>query len=158
MSNPILDSFEDTMKSLDKMIFDLETNLGKNHSKSPFDDLRVKFGGQAAAKSEEPDQIKDAPAPQKGGKQQDNAQKGAAQGGKKDKKEKKPKQAAPPKEEASNLSKELEWFDNCDLRVGKIVECKECEGSDKLYIEKVDLGEGKLRDIGSGVRQFCTMD
>ena len=33
-----------------------------------------------------------------------------------------------------------------------------CEGSDKLYIEKVDLGEGKLRDIGSGVRAFCTLE
>merc|ERR1719240_300424 len=56
------------------------------------------------------------------------------------------------------LPPELEGFDNCDLRVAKIVACKECEGSDKLYVEKVDLGEGTLRNIGSGVRQFCTLE
>jgi tRNA-binding EMAP/Myf-like protein len=36
--------------------------------------------------------------------------------------------------------------------VGKIMECTICEGSDKLYLEKIDLGEGELRTIGSGVR------
>jgi len=49
-------------------------------------------------------------------------------------------------------------FNTCDLRVGRIVACKACEGSDKLYIEKVDLGEEAPRDIGSGVRQYCTME
>lgn len=46
----------------------------------------------------------------------------------------------------------------CDLRVGKIVECSHCEGSDKLYVEKVDVGEGELRTIGSGLRQFVPME
>jgi tRNA-binding EMAP/Myf-like protein len=50
------------------------------------------------------------------------------------------------------LTPELEWFNGCDLRVGKIVECEICPNSDKLYIEKIDLGEGQLREIGSGVR------
>ena len=55
-------------------------------------------------------------------------------------------------------SPELEWFNNCDLRVGKIVECETNESSDKLYFEKIDLGEGELRSIGSGVRAFITID
>ena len=40
-----------------------------------------------------------------------------------------------------------------DLRVGKIVECVKHSDSDKLYIEKIDLGEpeGKIRTIGSGL-------
>ena len=56
------------------------------------------------------------------------------------------------------LSPELEWFNNCDLRVGKIVACEACEGSDKLYIEKIDLGEGSLREIGSGVQQYVSLE
>ena len=52
----------------------------------------------------------------------------------------------------------MEWFNACDLRVGKIKECIICEESDKLYIEKVDLGEGDLRTIASGVRQYISID
>jgi len=44
------------------------------------------------------------------------------------------------------------------LRVGKIVECEKHPDSEKLYIEKIDLGEGELRTIGSGLQMFCTMD
>ena len=44
-------------------------------------------------------------------------------------------------------------FRTCDLRVGKIVECTKHDKSDKLYVEKVDLGEegGKIRTILSGL-------
>ena len=44
------------MSSLDTMIAKLETNLGKNHSDSPFDRLRLKYG---AAKIES--YVKDIP-------------------------------------------------------------------------------------------------
>ena len=37
------------MSKLDKMIFELETALGKNHSVSEFNALRVKYGGASAA-------------------------------------------------------------------------------------------------------------
>lgn len=151
MSNPVLQEFDGTMTALDKLIYDLETKLGKKHSSSPFEDIKGKFGGKKAKESDnQPAQIEEKPAP----KQEAPA---APKGDKKAKKEKKGKQPAPAPA-ASTLPPELEWFDNCDLRVAKIVECKICDGSDKLYVEKVDLGEGKLRDIGSGVRQFCTLD
>ena len=39
----------------------------------------------------------------------------------------------------------------CDVRVGKIVECEPHPDSEKLYIEKIDLGEGRLRTIVSGL-------
>ena len=53
MSNPVLEQFDGTMSALDKMIFDLETKLGKAHSKSPFEDIKAKFGGKAQEKKED---------------------------------------------------------------------------------------------------------
>lgn len=41
-----------------------------------------------------------------------------------------------------------------DIRVGKIIEVWEHEGSDKLWCEKIDLGEGEPRQILSGLRAF----
>jgi exonuclease VII small subunit len=43
MSDPTLNTFENSMKSLDEMIKKLEIKLGKNHSISPFDELRKKY-------------------------------------------------------------------------------------------------------------------
>ena len=63
MSNPVLEQFDGTMTALDKMIFDLETKLGKNHSKSPFEDIKAKFGAKPAeTKDDDADQIKEKPA------------------------------------------------------------------------------------------------
>lgn len=45
-----------------------------------------------------------------------------------------------------------------DLRVGRIVECTRHPESAKLYIEKIDLGEGKLRTIGSGLQEFVPIE
>mmetsp|Transcript_3459 Transcript_3459/g.5883 ORF Transcript_3459/g.5883 Transcript_3459/m.5883 type:complete len:110 (+) Transcript_3459:4-333(+) len=53
---------------------------------------------------------------------------------------------------------ELDYFNVCDLRVGKIVECVECPDSEKLFIEKVDIGEEELREIGSGVRPIVPVE
>lgn len=39
-----------------------------------------------------------------------------------------------------------------DIRVGKIVSCKNMEGSDKLYLEEIDVGDEKLRTVLSGLR------
>lgn len=51
----------------------------------------------------------------------------------------------------SNLSEELQAWLASDFRVGKIVECTRHPESAKLYVEKIDLGEGRLRTIGSGL-------
>lgn len=45
-----------------------------------------------------------------------------------------------------------------DFRVAKIVECKPHPDSEKLYVEQIDLGEGRLRTIGSGLKPFCSLD
>jgi len=51
-----------------------------------------------------------------------------------------------------------EVFSKIDLRVGKIVECAPLEGSDKLYRELIDLGEGNPRLIGSGLNGKVPVD
>lgn len=43
-------------------------------------------------------------------------------------------------------------FQKCDLRVGKIIECEPHPDSEHLYKEKIDLGEGEPRLIGSGLK------
>lgn len=121
------------------MIKQLELDLGQAHSKSPFDPLRQKYGGSgtkpAAPKKEEPKKVE---APKK----------------EEQKQEKKPKDAKKLKggpEPKVDLNDELAVFNSCDLRVGRIVECEIRPDSEKLYFEKIDLGEGQLREIGSGL-------
>ena len=138
----MLNEFEETMNQLDSMIKQFELNLGKSHSVSPFDEIRQKYGHIQPTKEPKVEEVKE--------EKKDNKKK-------KEKNEEK-KAAKPAKEPEVTLSPELEWFNNCDLRVGKIVACEVCEGSDKLYIEKIDLGEGTLREIGSGVQQYVSLE
>lgn len=56
------------------------------------------------------------------------------------------------------MSEELVAWLASDLRVGKIVECTRHPESAKLYIEKIDLGEGRLRTIGSGLQEFIPIE
>ncbi len=58
------------------------------------------------------------------------------------------------KSDAKNIKDENSIFNEVDFRVGKIVSVSEPQESDKLYLLKVDLGEGSLRDIGTGLRKF----
>ena len=39
-----------------------------------------------------------------------------------------------------------------DIRVGKIVEVWKHPESDKLYCEKIDIGNGEIRQIASGLQ------
>lgn len=45
-----------------------------------------------------------------------------------------------------------------DIRVGKIVKVWKHPESDKLYCEEVDIGNGEIRKIASGLQQFVTLD
>lgn len=57
-----------------------------------------------------------------------------------------------PPAEASPISE-------CDLRVGKIVEVWKHPGSDKLYCEKIDMGEASgPREIASGLVPYFTLE
>ena len=71
---------------------------------------------------------------------------------KKDKKEKKPKQKKAQEPAAEEENKEFANFVKCDFRVGRITDCWVHPESDKLYCEKIDIGEGESRQIGSGLQ------
>lgn len=45
-----------------------------------------------------------------------------------------------------------------DFRVGKIVEVEKHPDADTLYIEKVDLGEGRTRTVVSGLVKFVPIE
>ncbi|HUH41006.1 MAG TPA: methionine--tRNA ligase, partial [Castellaniella sp.] len=47
---------------------------------------------------------------------------------------------------------DIKDFARLDLRVARIVECTEVEGSDKLLRLSLDVGEGRLRQVFSGIK------
>lgn len=51
----------------------------------------------------------------------------------------------------------LEDFARLDIRVGKITECWKHPDSDKLWCEKIDLGD-EVREIGSGLQKFVKLE
>ena len=73
---------------------------------------------------------------------------------------KKPKPASAPKpkadESASGNEIGIDTFQQIELKVGVIRECRRVEKSDKLLVSQIDLGEGRLRSIVSGVAEFYT--
>lgn len=74
-----------------------------------------------------------------------------------EKKEKKPQQQqqkAPVKKEEDNRHP----CSKLDLRVGKIVSIVENKDSDKLYNEKIDMGNGEIRKIASGLKNRIPLD
>ncbi|OMJ89310.1 hypothetical protein SteCoe_8513 [Stentor coeruleus] len=62
-------------------------------------------------------------------------------------------------DEPIDLSKApYDLFPQIDIRVGHIVECWKHPSSDYLYCEKIDISEGSLREIGSGLQQYISLD
>ncbi|OON17557.1 putative methionine--tRNA ligase, beta subunit, partial [Opisthorchis viverrini] len=45
-----------------------------------------------------------------------------------------------------------------DMRIGRIVEVSRHPDADSLYVEKVDLGEGRLRTVVSGLVKFVPLE
>ena len=107
----------------------------------------------AAAKPEaaKPEAAKPNAAPKKaqeeskGGKKGKQAQQPAA--GKKEKGKGKP----PAPKDVSDIGM-------MDLRVGKIVEVWKHPDSAKLYCEKIDIGNGEIRSIASGLQEFVPLE
>ena len=50
----------------------------------------------------------------------------------------------------------MEDFQKIDLRVGKVLSCERHPDADKLFVLKVDLGDGEVRQIVSGLAQSYT--
>ena len=85
------------------------------------------------------------------GKEGGAAAAAAAEGGKDKKAEKAEKKEKKPKE--LPVKKEID-VSVLDIRVGTILKCWEHPGADKLWVEEIDLGEGKPRQVCSGLRDF----
>lgn len=75
--------------------------------------------------------------------------------GKKEKPKKEPKPAAAA---APAPALDLVAIGRVDLRVGRIVEIDKHPNADRLYIEKVDVGEAELRTVVSGLVQDVPID
>lgn len=52
----------------------------------------------------------------------------------------------------------MEGFNKLALKVGKIIEIERHPKADKLYVEKVDMGNGEIRQIVSGLVPYFTED
>jgi len=50
----------------------------------------------------------------------------------------------------------IDDFKKIELRVGKVLECADHTNANKLYVLKVDLGNGEVRQIVSGIKQWYT--
>jgi len=61
-------------------------------------------------------------------------------------------EAAPPGGEALADEIKIDDFAKVDLRIAKIVNCEHVEGSDKLLRLTLDVGEGKTRNVFSGIK------
>ncbi|MES1923164.1 hypothetical protein MHBO_004709 [Bonamia ostreae] len=58
------------------------------------------------------------------------------------------------KSENGQTKKVLSPFDRLDIRVGKIVDCQKHPNAEKMYVEKIDLGEESPRQIISGLSDY----
>lgn len=69
-------------------------------------------------------------------------------------------------EQNNTISNEIDFDDflKVEMRIGKILEAENVEGSDKLYKLKVDfgekneMGENKYRCVLSGIKMFFTIE
>ncbi|HEU4777983.1 MAG TPA: methionine--tRNA ligase [Telluria sp.] len=65
---------------------------------------------------------------------------------------------APAKGDIEDLAPEIKIddFTKIDLRIAKIVNCEQVDGSDKLLRLTLDVGEGRLRNVFSGIKSAYT--
>eukprot|EP01023_Acetabularia_acetabulum_P008973 TRINITY_DN13950_c1_g1_i3.p1 TRINITY_DN13950_c1_g1~~TRINITY_DN13950_c1_g1_i3.p1 ORF type:complete len:427 (-),score=87.54 TRINITY_DN13950_c1_g1_i3:1179-2396(-) len=72
---------------------------------------------------------------------------------------KKQKEEAKPKKQKEEVKKVDEGrVDQLDIRVGKILEVEKHPNADALFVEQIDLGEGKPRQIISGLVKFISKE
>lgn len=119
-------------EELKKKVENLKSQLESAESKNPLGNLsNVKASTPAPS----------TPAPTESEKKPEQ---------KTEKKQKQPKQQPqqPKKEEFKPEDATVAWL---DMRVGKIMKCEQHPDADGLYVEQIDLGEGKLRNVCSGL-------
>ena len=127
-----------------------------------FERASAATGGPGAAKGKEQKKGKgtDAPADGAKGKGKGGGGGGGDGGGeqKKGKKKDKGKKEKGKKEEKKAAPAAEVDVSILDIRVGKIVEVEPHPEADGLYLEQIDLGEGKPRQVISGLRKFVEIE
>ena len=127
-----------------------------------FERASAATGGPGAAKGKEQKKGKgtDAPADGAKGKGEGGGGGGGDGGGeqKKGKKKDKGKKEKGKKEEKKAAPAAEVDVSILDIRVGKIVEVEPHPEADGLYLEQIDLGEGKPRQVISGLRKFVEIE
>ena len=65
------------------------------------------------------------------------------------------KEGKPSEAEAERRAEiSVDDFSKAELRVGKVVECEKVPKADKLLCSKIDVGEGRLRTVVSGIAKY----
>ncbi len=77
---------------------------------------------------------------------------------KKEKKEEKKDEKKDKKKDKKNVNIDMHPMSKLDIRVGKVVSIELNEQGDKLYNEKIDIGNGEIRTIASGLREFVKIE
>lgn len=62
----------------------------------------------------------------------------------------------PPAPAAAPVLITIDDFKKVALRIGRVVECTEHANANKLLVLKVDLGNGEIRQIVSGIKTWYT--
>eukprot|EP00213_Chloropicon_mariensis_P002257 CAMPEP_0197473444 /NCGR_PEP_ID=MMETSP1309-20131121/4805_1 /TAXON_ID=464262 /ORGANISM="Genus nov. species nov., Strain RCC998" /LENGTH=273 /DNA_ID=CAMNT_0043012557 /DNA_START=13 /DNA_END=831 /DNA_ORIENTATION=+ len=127
-----------------------------------FERASAATGGPGAAKGKEQKKGKGTDAPADGAKGKGKGEGGGGGDGggeqKKGKKKDKGKKEKGKKEEKKAAPAAEVDVSILDIRVGKIVEVEPHPEADGLYLEQIDLGEGKPRQVISGLRKFVEIE
>ncbi|KAJ1486007.1 hypothetical protein T484DRAFT_1791487 [Baffinella frigidus] len=142
-----------SLSLLDSMIASLESSLGVAPVKQgkPNPGKPAKPAAAAAAAAGKPAPAAAAPA----GKP-DSAPAGEKPDAPKEKKEKKEKPAAAPA--AAPAADDQPEFTKLEMKVGVLIKTWHHPESEKLFLEEVDVGEEKPRQVASGLRAHFTLE
>jgi aminoacyl tRNA synthase complex-interacting multifunctional protein 1 len=146
---------DNSLTLLNNLINKLETNIGKVTGEVEVQktskEATITKKSTPSKPTEKP--TESTPAPTKEATPATPDQPAPAQNKKKQKKkQKKPKKPKKPKKREQSL------FEQVDLRVGKIIECSSHPDSEKLYIEKIEVGEEEPRQILSGLQKVIPIE
>jgi aminoacyl tRNA synthase complex-interacting multifunctional protein 1 len=148
--NKVHEIFCDSLKKLTSMIANLDKQLGT--VSQPSIDAAIEHKVQSTSQSENLINTEHSHTFSKKEKKESAPKKEPAP--KKESAPKKEEKSSKTQPAAQNVDPSVTLFNECDLRVGKVVELKNKEGSDEIYELKIDLGEKELRNIGTGLRKY----
>lgn len=153
--------FKGSLDKLNEMLMFLDTQLGTvSLTKDEIESIGMKNKHEPLAKiqKDKKETKKEEKKTEKVEKKEDKKEQGKKQEKKKNEDKKEKKEKEPKQEKKKQGTDKNELFNLCDLRVGKVLECKILEGFNDVYSLKIDLGEGEPRIIGTGLRHHVPQE